>query len=58
VDIPPDERKLAERLFTRIQKLELTVKRLEQKVAGPAAAATARPAGVHGTGDGEGGGGR
>jgi len=33
VDIPPDTRKLAERLFSRVQKLELTVKRLELKAA-------------------------
>ena len=31
--IPPDTRKVAERLFSRLQKLELTVKRLEQKAA-------------------------
>jgi hypothetical protein len=36
VDLPPDLRKVAERLYTRIQKLELTVKRLETKVAPPA----------------------
>jgi len=35
VSIPTDTRKLAERLFTRVQKLELTVKRLEQKAAQP-----------------------
>jgi hypothetical protein len=33
VDIPADTRKVAERLFSRLQKLELTVKRLEQKAA-------------------------
>jgi hypothetical protein len=36
VDLPPDTRKVAERLFTRLQKLELAVKRLEQKWAPPA----------------------
>lgn len=33
VDVPEEIRKVSERLFTRIQKLELTVKRLEQKAA-------------------------
>ena len=33
VVIPPDTRKVAERLFARLQKLEFTVKRLEQKAA-------------------------
>jgi len=45
VEIPEVTRKVAERLFSRIQKLELTVKRLEQKLAGQPpnpAAATAR----------------
>jgi hypothetical protein len=37
VVIDPDTRKVAERLFTRLQKLELTVKRLEQKAAASAA---------------------
>jgi hypothetical protein len=41
VDLPPDTRKVAERLFTRLQKLELTVKRLEQKAS---TAAIAPPA--------------
>lgn len=39
VDVPPDTLKVAERLFARVQKLELTVKRLEQR----AAAATSNP---------------
>jgi len=45
VDLPPDTRKVAERLFTRLQKLELTVKRLEQKAAAaqPSAPAPPRP---------------
>jgi hypothetical protein len=46
VDIPTDTRKLAERLFSRVQKLELTVKRLEQKGAaapGPAPAPPSLP---------------
>jgi hypothetical protein len=30
--IPADTRKVAERLFARVQKLELAVKRLEGKV--------------------------
>jgi|GEM_PF-350087 len=34
--IPPDIRKASERLFARIQKLELTVKRLETKAAASA----------------------
>ena len=38
VDLPADTRKVAERLFTRMQKLELTVKRLEQKAAAQAPA--------------------
>ena len=37
VDIHPDTRKVAERLFTRLQKLELTVKRLEQKATAQSA---------------------
>lgn len=45
VDLPPDTRKVAERLFTRLQKLELTVKRLEQKAA--AAAQPPAPAPPH-----------
>ncbi len=42
VDIPEETRKVAERLFTRLQKLELTVRRLEQKGA-QAPAASAAP---------------
>jgi len=38
VDIPADTRKVAERLFARVQKLEQTVKRLEQRAATPPAA--------------------
>jgi hypothetical protein len=33
VVVPPDIRKVSERLFSRVQKLELTVKRLEAKLA-------------------------
>jgi hypothetical protein len=33
VDLAPDLRKLAERLYARVQKLELTVKRLEARSA-------------------------
>jgi hypothetical protein len=33
VDVPEDIRKVSERLAVRIQKLELTVKRLEDKLA-------------------------
>ena len=40
VYIPADLRKVAERLFARVQKLELTVKRLEQKAAAPSPAGT------------------
>jgi len=43
VDIPAETRKVAERLFTRLQKLEFTVKRLEQKAA--AAKSPPQPAG-------------
>ena len=35
VIIDPETRKLAERLFSRVQKLELTIKRLEQKLTLP-----------------------
>jgi hypothetical protein len=44
VAIPPDTRKLAERLFSRVQKLELTVKRLEQRAAAAQPPAPARTA--------------
>jgi hypothetical protein len=43
VDIDPDTRKLAERLFVRVQKLEQTVKRLEQKAAAPVPAPVTPP---------------
>ena len=43
VDLPPDTRKVAERLFTRLQKLEMTVKRLEQKAAAPKPPAPSQP---------------
>jgi uncharacterized protein YfcZ (UPF0381/DUF406 family) len=36
VDVPADTLKVAERLFARVQKLEQTVKRLEQKAAAAA----------------------
>jgi hypothetical protein len=36
ITLPDDVRKLAERLFSRVQKLELTVKRLEAKAAAAA----------------------
>ncbi|HEX4084458.1 MAG TPA: hypothetical protein VHY22_06095 [Chthoniobacteraceae bacterium] len=38
VDLPPETCKLAERLFSRIQKLEMTVKRLEARASGAPAA--------------------
>jgi hypothetical protein len=43
VDITPDTRRLAERLFSRVQKLELTVKRLEQRAAATKPPAVAPP---------------
>lgn len=47
VDIPADTRKVAERLFARVQKLEMTVKRLEQKAATSASQpAAASPSGT------------
>jgi hypothetical protein len=42
VDLPAETRKVAERLFTRVQKLEIALKRLEQRAGAQAAPAGAQ----------------